>query len=182
MDGTHAKIPKNASSGPHLEDELERDDNQSARRSTFEQFEETMDHLQQCELKAATESLQAAHEHLVNLTPDSFGNPTDYEKGQVDRGRKMCLSNCSIPSFFGVVLLNLELTSDKDVYFFASFTIVFGAVALKLHKYKIAIDLFQRWYSLFTFNTTAYPENKMQLIDVLRAVAKANVGCVYLIM
>ena len=182
MDGTHAKIPKNASSGPHLEDELERDDNQSARRSTFEQFEETMDHLQQCELKAATESLQAAHEHLVNLAPDSFGNPTDYEKGQVDRGRKMCLSNCSIPSFFGVVLLNLELTSDKDVYFFASFTIVFGAVALKLHKYKIAIDLFQRWYSLFTFNTTAYPENKMQLIDVLRAVAKANVGCVYLIM
>ena len=182
MDGTHAKIPKNASSGPHLEDELERDDNQSARRSTFEQFEETMDHLQQCELKAATESLQAAHEHLVNLAPDSFGNPTDYEKGQVDRGRKMCLRNCSIPSFFGVVLLNLELTSDKDVYFFASFTIVFGAVALKLHKYKIAIDLFQRWYSLFTFNTTAYPENKMQLIDVLRAVAKANVGCVYLIM
>ena len=182
MDGTHAKIPKNASSGPHLEDELERDDNRSARRSTFEQFEETMDHLQQCELKAATESLQGAHEHLVNLTPDSFGNPTDNEKGQLDRGRKMCLSNCSIPSFFGVVLLNLELTSDKDVHFFASFTIVFGAVALKLHKYKIAIDLFQRCYSLFKFNTTAYPENKMQLIDVLRAVAKANVGCVYLIM
>ena len=182
MDGTQAKIPKNASSGPPFEDELELDNNRSARCGTFEQFEETMDHLQQCKLKAATESLQAAHEHLVNLTPDSFGNPTDYEKGQVDRGRKMCLSNCSIPSFFGVVLLNLELTSDKDVHFFASFTIVFGAVALKLHKYKIAIDLFQRWYSLFTFNTTAYPENKMQLIDVLRAVAKANVGCVYLIM
>ena len=45
MDGTHAKIPKNVSSGPHLEDELERDDNRSARRSTFEQFIELKEHV-----------------------------------------------------------------------------------------------------------------------------------------
>ena len=182
MDRTHPKTPKNASSEPHLEDELECDDNQSARRGTFERLEETIYQFQRCKVEAATESLQAAYRHFLNLTPDSFRNPADYEKEQVDRGRKMCLSHCSAPPFFGVVLLNLELTSDKDVHFYASFAIVFGAVALKLHKYKIAIDLFQRCYSLFTFDATPCPENNMQIIDILRAVAKANVGCVYLIM
>ena len=182
MDRTHPKIPKNASSEPHLEDELECDDNQSARRGTFERLEETIYQFQRCKVEAATESLQTAYRHFLNLTPDSFRNPADYEKEQVDRGRKMCLSHCSAPPFFGVVLLNLELTSDKDVHFYASFAIVFGAAALKLHKYKIAIDLFQRCYSLFTFDATPCPENNMQIIDILRAVAKANVGCVYLIM
>ena len=182
MDRTDPKIPKNAGSGPHLEVELEFDDNQSARHSTFEDFEETIYQFQQCKVEAAAESLQAAHKHFLNLTPESFGNPTDHEKEQVDRGRKMCLSHCSAPPFFGVVLLNLELTSDKDVHFYASFAIVFGAVALKLHKYKIAIDLFQRCYSLFTFDTTPRSEKNMPVIDILRAAAKANEGCVYLIM
>ena len=182
MDRTDPKIPKNAGLGPHLEVELECDDNQSARHSTFEDFEETIYQFQQCKVGAAAESLQAAHKHFLNLTPDSFGNPTDYEKEQVDQGRKICLSHCSAPPFSGVVLLNPELTSDKDVHFYASFTIVFGAVALKLHKYKIAIDLFQRCYSLFTFDTTPLSEKNMQVIDILRAAAKANVGCVYLIM
>ena len=182
MDRTDPKIPKNAGSGPHLEVELEFDDNQSARHSTFEDFEETIYQFQQCKVEAAAESLQAAHKHFLNLTPESFGNPTDHEKEQVDRGRKMCFSHCSAPPLSGVVLLNPELTSDKDVHFYASFTIVFGAVALKLHKYKIAIDLFQRCYSLFTFDTTPLSEKNMQVIDILRAAAKANVGCVYLIM
>ena len=182
MDRTHPKIPKNASSEPHLEDELECDDNQSARRGTFERLEETIYQFQQCKVEAATESLQAAYRHFLNLTPDSFRNPADYEKEQVDRGRKMCLSHCSAPPFFGVVLLNLELTSDKDVHFYASFAIVFGAVALKLHKYKIAIDLFQRCDSLYTFDATPCPKDNEQVMDILRAVAKANVGYVYLIM
>ena len=182
MDATDPTIPKNAGSEPHLEDELECDDNQSARRSTFEQFQETMDQFQQCKVEAATESLQAGLKHFLNLTPDSFGNPTDYEKEQVDRGRKMCLSYCSAPPFFGAVLLNPKLIADKDVHFYASFTTVFGAVALKLHKYKIAIDLFQRCDSLYTFDATPYPKNNKQGIDILRVVAKANVGCVYLIM
>ena len=182
MDRTDPKIPKNAGSGPHLEVELEFDDNQSARHSTFEDFEETIYQFQQCKVEAAVESLQAAHKHFLNLTPESFGNPTDHEKEQVDRGRKMCFSHCSAPPLSGVVLLNPELTSDKDVHFYASFTIVFGAVALKLHKYKIAIDLFQRCDSLYTFDATPYPKNNKQVIDILRAVAKANVGCVYLIM
>ena len=182
MDATDPTIPKNAGSEPHLEDELECDDNQSARRSTFEQFQETMDQFQQCKVEAATESLQAGLKHFLNLTPDSFGNPTDYEKEQVDRGRKMCLSYCSAPPFFGTVLLNPKLITDRDDHFYASFTIVFGAVALKLHKYKIAIDLFQRCDSLYTFDATPCPENNEQVINILRAVAKANVGCVYLIM
>ena len=182
MDATDPTIPKNAGSEPHLEDELECDDNQSARRSTFEQFQETMDQFQQCKVEAATESLQAGLKHFLNLTPDSFRNPTDYEKEQVDRGRKMCLSYCSAPPFFGTVLLNPKLITDRDDHFYASFTIVFGAVALKLHKYKIAIDLFQRCDSLYTFDATPYPKNNKQGIDILRAVAKANVGCVYLIM
>ena len=182
MDATDPTIPKNAGSEPHLEDELECDDNQWARRSTFEQFQETMDQFQQCKVEAATESLQAGLKHFLNLTPDSFGNPTDYEKEQVDRGRKMCLSYCSAPPFFGAVLLNPKLITDTDDHFYASLTIVFGAVALKLHEYKIAIDLFQRCDSLYTFDATPCPENNEQVINILRAVAKANVGCVYLIM
>ena len=182
MDRTALKIPKNAGSGLHLEDESECDDNQSARRSTFGHFEETMDQFQQFKVEAATESLQAAYRHFLNLSPDSFRNPTDYEKEQVDRGREMGLSYCSAPPFFGAVLLNPKLIADKDVHFYASFTTVFGAVALKLHKYKIAIDLFQRCDSLYTFDATPCPENNEQVINILRAVAKANVGCVYLIM
>ena len=92
MDGTDPKIPKNADSGSCLEDELESDNNQSARCRTFEQFQKTMDQFQQCKVEAAIESLQAGHKHFLNLTPDSFGNPTDYEKEMVDRGREMCLS------------------------------------------------------------------------------------------
>ena len=142
MDATDSKIPKNAVSEFHLEVELECDDNQSTRRSTFEQFQETMDQFQQCKVEAAIESLQAGHKHFLNLTPDSLGNPTDYEKELVDRGKEMCLSYCSAPPFFGAVLLNPKLIADKDDHFYVSFTIVFAAVALKLHKYKIAIDLF----------------------------------------
>ena len=182
MDRTDPEIPKNAGSGLHLEDELEGDDHQSARRSTVEQLKETMDQFQQCKVEAAIESLQVAYKHFLNLTPDSFGNPTNYEKEQVDRGREMCLSNCSAPPFFGAVLLNPELPIDNDDHFYASFTTVFGAVALKLHKYKIAIDLFRRCHSLFTSDVTPCPGNNIQVIDTLKAVAKANVGCVYLIM
>ena len=182
MDATDSKIPKNAVSESHLEVELECDDNQSTRRSTFEQFQETMDQFQQCKVEAAMESLQAGHKHFLNLTPDSLGNPTDYEKELVDRGREMCLSYCSAPPFFGAVLLNPKLIADKDDHFYVSFTIVFAAVALKLHKYKIAIDLFQRCDSLYTFDATPCPKDNERVMNILRAVAKANVGYVYLIM
>ena len=182
MDATDPKIPKNAVSDSHLEDELECGDNQLARLSTFEQFQETVDQFQQCKVEAATESLQAGHKHFLNLSPDSFGNPTDYEKEQVDRGREMCLSYCSAPHFFGAVLLNPKLIADKDEHFYVSFTIVFAAVALKLHEYKIAIDLFQRCDSLYTFDATPCPKDNEQVMDILRAVAKANVGYVYLTM
>ena len=182
MDRTDPEIPKNAGSGLHLEDELVGDDNQSARRSTVEHLKETMDQFQQCKVEAAIESLQVAYKHFLNLTPDSFRNPTNYEKEQMDRGREMCLSNCSAPLFFCAVLLNPELPIDNDDHFYASFTTVFGAVALKLHKYKIAIDLFWRCHSLFTSDVMPCPGNNIQVIDTLKAVAKANVGCVYLIM
>ena len=78
MDRTDPEIPKNAGSGLHLEDELVGDDNQSARRSTVEHLKETMDQFQQCKVEAAIESLQVAYKHFLNLTPDSFGNPTNY--------------------------------------------------------------------------------------------------------
>ena len=71
MDRTDPKITKNAGSGLHLEDELECDDNRSARRSTFECSEETMDQFQKCKVEAATESLQVAYKRILNLTPDT---------------------------------------------------------------------------------------------------------------
>ncbi|XP_022791368.1 uncharacterized protein LOC111330727 [Stylophora pistillata] len=181
MDRADPKIPENVCSGPHPKKELECDDNQSATRSTFEHFKETMDQFQQGRVEIATDSLQAAYEIFLKLNPVSFENPTDYEKEQVDRGREMCLSQSSAPPFFGAVLSDPEPIADKNDYFYASYTIVLGAVALKLHKYKIAIDLFQRCDSLFTSDTTPGPKHKTQAIDILIAVAKTNIGCVYLI-
>ncbi|PFX26616.1 hypothetical protein AWC38_SpisGene8721 [Stylophora pistillata] len=181
MEGTAPKITKNVCSGRHLEDELECDDNQSARCSTFKHFEEMLDQFQLCKVKMATVSFKAAYKHLLNLNPSSFVNPTDYEKELVNRGREMCLSQSPGPPFFGAVLLNTELIAEKEDYFYAIFTIVFGAIALRLHEYKTAIDLFQRCDSLFTADATSDPENKTQAIDILTAVAKTNIGCVYLI-
>ncbi|XP_022788986.1 uncharacterized protein LOC111328755 [Stylophora pistillata] len=182
MERTYPKITTNARLGHHLEDELEHDDNHSARCSTFKHIEETMDQLQKCKVKMAIKSLQAAHKHLciLELNPDSFGNPTDYEKEQIERGTKMCFSRFSAP-FLGVVLSSPEPIPDKDGHFYAIFTIVFGALALKLHKYNMAIDIFQRCSSLFTSDVTPRTKNNMEVIDIFIGLAKANIGCVYLI-
>ncbi|XP_022810189.1 uncharacterized protein LOC111347190 [Stylophora pistillata] len=166
MEGTAPKIAKNACSGRHLEDELECDDNQSAKCNTFKHFEEMIDQIQLCKVKMATGSFKAAYKHLLNLNPSSFGNPTDYEKELVNRGREMCLSQSPGPPFFGAVLLNIERIADKEDYFYAIFTIVFGAVALRLHEYKIAIDLFLRCDSLFTADAMSDPENKTLKLSI----------------
>ncbi|PFX21090.1 hypothetical protein AWC38_SpisGene14433 [Stylophora pistillata] len=182
MEGRDPKITGSARSGHHLEDEFKCDDNQSARRSAFEHFKETMDKFQQSKVEMAADSLQAVYEIFLALNPAGFVKPTDYEKKQLNRGRDMCLSHFLAPPFPGAFLLNPELIADKDDHFYASFTIVLGTLALKLHKYKIAVDLFQRCDSIFTSDTAPSPKKNIQVTDILPAVSKANIGCLYLIM
>ncbi|PFX12516.1 hypothetical protein AWC38_SpisGene23514 [Stylophora pistillata] len=115
MEGTAPKIAKNACSGRHLEDELECDDNQSAKCNTFKHFEEMIDQIQLCKVKMATGSFKAAYKHLLNLNPSSFGNPTDYEKELFQR-------EDDAPRFFsgrdsvdaGVGLLNSNSNTSAD--------------------------------------------------------------------
>ena len=182
MDEAEISEGKNTSQGLYLGDNgLECDNELSARSRTFKHFEETMDLFQQCKMIRAQRALHATHRYLKEVNPDSFSNPTDYEKQQVKRGREMFRCRIAAPPFLGVVLLD-QLIPNTDDHFYGSFTNVFGAVAFKLHKYDVAIEVFQLSDTYFVANAPQRREANKEYLDFLAAVAKTNVSCVYLIM
>lgn len=142
------------------------------RRCVFKHFVEVMDLLGDSKVGCARKTLQSGHIYLRALTPESFCNPTDYEKQQVRRGKEMSLWCVSGPPLCGVILLD-QMDSDQNLY--TNFTIVFGALAFKLHEHNIAIEVFK--LAMNSNGTDCEVDLEFSVV-----VAKANIGCVYLIL
>ncbi|KAL9971008.1 hypothetical protein ACROYT_G023482 [Oculina patagonica] len=158
----------------HCVDEL------SARRFIVERFEETLDFLQLAKVEKAQRSLQTAYRPLLKLSPNSFSNPTDHEKQQLERGREMSIRCVTGPPFCGVILLD-QVDSNQDDYFYIKFTNVFGTLALKLHEHCIAIEVFK--LAVKSIDTDTHPHRVIEEhFDFSVSIAKTNMACVYLIM
>lgn len=142
------------------------------RRCVFKHFVEVMDLLGDSKVGCARKTLQSGHIYLRALTPESFCNPTDYEKQQVRRGKEMSLWCVSGPPLCDVILLD-QMDSDQNLY--TNFTIVFGALAFKLHEHNIAIEVFK--LAMNSNGTDCEVDLEFSVV-----VAKANIGCVYLIL
>lgn len=142
------------------------------RRCVFKHFVEVMDLLGDSKVGCARKTLQSGYVYLRVLTPESFCNPTDYEKRQVRRGKEMSLWCVSGPPLCDVILLD-QMDSDQNLY--TNFTIVFGALAFKLHEHNIAIEVFK--LAMNSNGTDCEVDLEFSVV-----VAKANLGCVYLIL
>lgn len=160
-----------------LDEDYDCGDVLSARRLIVEHFEETLNFLQLFMVKKAQRALHTAYIHLQKLTPESFSNPTDHEKQQLERGKEISLSCISGPPFCGVILLD-QVESN---HFYVNFTNVFGTLALKLHEHGMAIEVFK--LAINSIDTDTHPHREIEVhFDFSVTIAKTNMACVYLIM
>ena len=146
------------------------------RRCAIGYFVNAMDLLQLSKVECARRSLQSGHKYLPALTQESFYNPTEYEKQQVRRGKEISLWCVSGPPLCGVILID-QMDSDQDDQLYIHFTIAFAALALKLHEHNMAIEVFK-----LAMNSNGTDSPPHREINFSVAVAKANIGCVYLIL
>ena len=150
------------------------------RRSVFKHFVDVMDLLERSEVGCARRSLQSGHRDLLEVTPETFCNPTDFEKQQVRRGKEMSLTCVSGPPLLGIILLD-QMVSDQDDHLYISFTIAFGALAFKLQEHNMAIEVFNLVMNSNGDDSAPHREIKVDF-EFFVVVAKANLGCVYLIL
>ena len=150
------------------------------RRDALEYFVKAMDYLELSKVECARKSLQTALRYLLVLTPESFRNPTVYEKQQVRRGKEMSLRCVSAPPLSGVILLD-HIDLDDNDHLYINLTIAFGALALKLHEHNIAIEVFKLAMNSNGTDSPPLGESEVNL-EFTIVVAKANIGCVYLIL
>ena len=149
------------------------------RRNALESFVKAMDSFQLSKVECARKSLQSAFRDLLVLTPESFRNPTDYEKQQVRRGKEISLRCVSAPPLCGVILLD-HIDLDDNDHLYINLTIAFGALAFKLHEHNMAIEVFK--LAMNSNGTDSSPHCEIEVdLGYSVVVAKANIGCVYLI-
>ena len=150
------------------------------RQSVFKHFVDTMDLFQRSDVGCARETLQNGYRDLLALTPETFCNPTDYEKQHVRRVKDMSLECVSGPPLCGVILLD-QMDSDQDDHFYINFTNAFGALAFKLQEHTIAVEVFK--LAMNSRGADSSPHHDMKVdFELSVVVATANIGCVYLIL
>ena len=114
-------------------------DDLSLRLDTADYLEQSLDLFEQGKLEMAETKLQNAFRSFRRIKPNNFNNPSDQEKILVERGRKVFQRKISVQNF-GVVLMD-QLTSRDDSKFYATFINVFDALARKLRRYDLVLDI-----------------------------------------
>ena len=150
------------------------------RRCALECLIKAMDLLELSKVECAQRALRSGHSYLLALKPESFKNPTDYEKQQLKRAKEISLKCVSGPPLCGVILLD-QMDSDQDDHLYISFTIAFGTLAFKLQEHNMAIEVFNLVMNSNGNDSPPHREIKVDF-EFSVVVAKANLGCVYLIL